>query len=77
MKARAVALVGYGVTAPEYGWDDYKGRDVKGATVDGEIVDQWVFQGWAVLSQGCIALSAEGWLRLDGLAAALTATRSH
>ena len=33
IKARGAALVGYGVTAPEYDWDDYKGRDVKGAVV--------------------------------------------
>jgi Zn-dependent M28 family amino/carboxypeptidase len=25
-----VVFVGYGVSAPEYGWDDYKGLDVKG-----------------------------------------------
>jgi len=28
-----VVFVGYGVTAPEYGWDDYKGVDVKGKTI--------------------------------------------
>src|ERR1044071_8491949 len=28
-----IVFVGYGVTAPEYGWDDYKGRDVKGKTL--------------------------------------------
>jgi Zn-dependent M28 family amino/carboxypeptidase len=28
-----VVFVGYGVTAPEYGWDDYKGVDVRGKTV--------------------------------------------
>jgi Zn-dependent M28 family amino/carboxypeptidase len=28
-----IVFVGYGVTAPEYGWDDYKGLDVKGKTV--------------------------------------------
>ena len=33
VKARGAVLVGYGVTAPEYGWDDYKGRDVKGQIV--------------------------------------------
>ena len=26
-------FVGYGVIAPEYHWDDYKGVDVKGKTV--------------------------------------------
>jgi Zn-dependent M28 family amino/carboxypeptidase len=25
-----VVFVGYGIQAPEYGWDDFKGRDVKG-----------------------------------------------
>ncbi|MDP9049539.1 MAG: M28 family peptidase [Acidobacteriota bacterium] len=28
-----VVFVGYGVTAPEYGWDDYAGVDVKGKVV--------------------------------------------
>lgn len=28
-----VVFVGYGVVAPEYNWDDYKGIDVKGKTV--------------------------------------------
>ena len=28
-----VVFVGYGVTAPEYGWDDYAGIDVKGKVV--------------------------------------------
>jgi len=28
-----VVFVGYGIVAPEYGWDDYAGLDVKGKTV--------------------------------------------
>src|SRR6185369_8954819 len=28
-----VVFVGYGVVAPEYGWDDYKDVDVKGKTI--------------------------------------------
>jgi Zn-dependent M28 family amino/carboxypeptidase len=28
-----VVFVGYGVVAPEYGWDDFKGTDVQGKTV--------------------------------------------
>jgi Zn-dependent M28 family amino/carboxypeptidase len=28
-----VAFVGYGIVAPEYGWDDYKGVDVRGKTI--------------------------------------------
>ena len=31
--ASDVVFVGYGVVAPEYGWDDYKGVDVKGKTI--------------------------------------------
>src|SRR5258708_2272531 len=29
----SVVFVGYGVVAPEFGWDDYKGVDVKGKVV--------------------------------------------
>ena len=32
-KDTAVVFVGYGVVAPEFGWDDYKGVDVRGKTV--------------------------------------------
>jgi len=28
-----VVFVGYGVVAPEYGWDDYKNADVRGKTI--------------------------------------------
>ena len=33
VKNSGVVFVGYGVVAPEYGWDDYKGVDVKGKTI--------------------------------------------
>jgi Zn-dependent M28 family amino/carboxypeptidase len=33
VKDSDVVFVGYGVVAPEYGWDDFKGVDVKGKTV--------------------------------------------
>ena len=33
VKESEMVFVGYGVVAPEYGWDDYKGLDVKGKTV--------------------------------------------
>lgn len=33
VKDSGVVFVGYGVVAPEYGWDDYKGVDVKGKTI--------------------------------------------
>jgi Zn-dependent M28 family amino/carboxypeptidase len=32
-KDTPVVFVGYGVVAPEFGWDDYKGVDVRGKTV--------------------------------------------
>ena len=32
-KDSEVVFVGYGVVAPEYGWDDYKGLDVRGKTL--------------------------------------------
>ena len=28
-----IVFVGYGVVAPEYGWDDYKDVDVNGKTI--------------------------------------------
>jgi Zn-dependent M28 family amino/carboxypeptidase len=33
LKDSDVVFVGYGVQAPEFGWDDYKGADVKGKTM--------------------------------------------
>jgi Zn-dependent M28 family amino/carboxypeptidase len=33
IEGSGVVFVGYGVVAPEYGWDDYKGVDVKGKTM--------------------------------------------
>jgi Zn-dependent M28 family amino/carboxypeptidase len=33
VKASEVVFVGYGIVAPEYGWDDYKGVDVRGKTI--------------------------------------------
>ena len=33
MKNSEVVFVGYGIVAPEFGWDDYKGVDVRGKTV--------------------------------------------
>ncbi|HVY72125.1 MAG TPA: M28 family peptidase, partial [Verrucomicrobiae bacterium] len=33
VKGSEVVFVGYGVVAPEYGWDDYKGVDVRGKTI--------------------------------------------
>jgi Zn-dependent M28 family amino/carboxypeptidase len=33
VKDSELVFVGYGVVAPEYGWDDYKGLDVRGKTL--------------------------------------------
>jgi Zn-dependent M28 family amino/carboxypeptidase len=33
VEASDIVFVGYGVVAPEYGWDDYKGTDVRGKTI--------------------------------------------
>lgn len=33
VKNSDLVFVGYGVVAPEYGWDDYKGVDVRGKTI--------------------------------------------
>ncbi len=33
IKTTDIVFVGYGVVAPEYGWDDYKGVDVKNKTI--------------------------------------------
>jgi Zn-dependent M28 family amino/carboxypeptidase len=60
-----VVFVGYGVVAPEYGWDDYKGVDVKGKTLvmlvndpavpdasDPSKLDESVFRGVAMTYYG-------------------------
>ena len=60
-----LVFVGYGVVAPEYGWDDYKGLDVKGKTIimlvndpavgdpnDSTKLDSAVFKGQAMTYYG-------------------------
>ena len=60
-----VVFVGYGVVAPEYGWDDYKGLDARGKTLvmlindppvvdpnDGKSLDPKVFKGRAMTYYG-------------------------
>ena len=63
VKNSDVVFVGYGVVAPEYGWDDYKGLDVRGKTVlmlindpavtraDGKL-DETMFKGTAMTYYG-------------------------
>ncbi|MBI2834270.1 MAG: M28 family peptidase [Acidobacteria bacterium] len=60
-----LVFVGYGVVAPEYGWDDYKGVDVKGKTIvmlvndppvpdaaDASKLDDTMFKGRAMTYYG-------------------------
>jgi Zn-dependent M28 family amino/carboxypeptidase len=60
-----IVFVGYGVVAPEYGWDDYKGVDVRGKTIvmlindppvadsrDSTQLDSTVFRGKAMTYYG-------------------------
>src|SRR5204862_7425732 len=60
-----VVFVGYGIVAPEYGWDDYKGVDVRGKTIvmlindppipdpaDPEKLDDKMFKGKAMTYYG-------------------------
>lgn len=52
-----IVFVGYGVVAPEYNWDDYKGVDVKGKTLlmlinDPPAEDQQLFKGKAMTYYG-------------------------
>lgn len=65
VKDSDIVFVGYGVVAPEYGWDDYKGLDVKGKTVvmlindppvpdpnDSSKLDERMFKGRAMTYYG-------------------------
>lgn len=40
-------------------------------------VSPWIEAGWGALENGVLRLNADGWLRLDAIAAALTSVRSH
>ena len=63
--ANDIVFVGYGVVAPEYGWDDYKDVDVKGKTIimlvgdpqvtdpkDASKLDEATFKGRAMTYYG-------------------------
>jgi len=65
VKDSEVVFVGYGIVAPEYGWDDYKGVDVRGKTIvmlvndppvpdskDPKKLDDSVFKGRAMTYYG-------------------------
>jgi len=44
---------------------------------EAEVVRPWVAAGWGAVDGGRLRLTPVGWLRLDGLAASLTARRSR
>ncbi len=65
VKDSEMVFVGYGVVAPEYGWDDYKGLDVRGKTIvmlvndpavpdpaDASKLDEKMFKGRAMTYYG-------------------------
>lgn len=65
VKNSDMVFVGYGVVAPEYGWDDYKGVDIKGKTIvmlvndpaapdanDSTKLDESMFKGKAMTYYG-------------------------
>ena len=65
VRSSELVFVGYGVVAPEYGWDDYKNVDVKGKTIvmlindpaipsaaDSTRLDETMFKGKAMTYYG-------------------------
>jgi Zn-dependent M28 family amino/carboxypeptidase len=65
VKNSGIVFVGYGVIAPEYGWDDFKGADLKGKTLvflindppiaspnDSSQLDEKMFKGKAMTYYG-------------------------
>ncbi len=52
LESSELVFAGYGVVAPEYGWDDYKGLDVKGKTVIVLVNDPGFGSGDSVLFKG-------------------------
>jgi Zn-dependent M28 family amino/carboxypeptidase len=57
IKDSEIVFVGYGVVAPEYGWDDYKDVDVRGKTIvmlinDPPVADGSLFRGKAMTYYG-------------------------
>jgi hypothetical protein len=52
MSASPMVFVGHGVTAPEYGWDDYAGIDMRGKTAVILINDPGFATGDATLFRG-------------------------
>ena len=78
-----VVFVGYGIVAPEYGWDDYKGLDVKGKTLlmlvndpqirvaNDSLLDTSMFKGKAMTYYGRWTYKYEQASRLGAAAAIL------
>ena len=85
VKDSEVVFVGYGIVAPEYGWDDYKGDDLKGKTLvflindppipspdDPSKLDEKMFKGAAMTYYGRWTYKYEEAAR-QGAAAAIIA----
>ncbi|MFI5245399.1 MAG: hypothetical protein ACHQQR_09265, partial [Gemmatimonadales bacterium] len=51
-------------------------RGLAATGADADVISKWERSGWARTIAGRLTLTAEGWLRLDSLAASLTALRS-
>jgi Zn-dependent M28 family amino/carboxypeptidase len=71
-----IVFVGYGIQAPEYGWDDYKGVDVKGKAVlmfvnEPESADASFFKGRALTYYGRWTYKYEQAARMGAVACIL------
>ncbi len=69
-------FVGYGIVAPEQGWNDYQGLDVKGKTVVMLVNDPAQFKGEAMTYYGRWTYKFEEATR-QGAAAALIVHQTH
>ncbi|MEK6805855.1 MAG: M28 family metallopeptidase [Pseudomonadota bacterium] len=73
VKDSEVVFVGYGIQAPEYGWDDYKGLDVRGKTlvmlINDPAGDEALFKGKAMTYYGRWTYKYEIAARLGAAAA--------
>ena len=83
-----VVFVGYGLVAPEYGWDDYKGLDVRGKTIvmlindpqvpdasDPSKLDDKIFKGKAMTYYGRWTYKYEEAMRKGAAAAVIVHDR--
>ena len=52
IRGSALVFAGFGIVAPEYGWDDYNGLDVKGKTVVVLVNDPGLYTGDSTFFKG-------------------------